>query len=453
MKEEILMKTRVKIVLPAVLCVFILLGAGVSSALAANAIFDVSKMSDMSDFDANKWANPSGDTIKIGLMDPFSGPGAGNGEIYFLVATWVAHDLNKRGGIKVDGKMKKIELIKGDTLTQPAKTKKEAERLCLEEKVDALHGTTGSHISVVIQSVAEKYKKIYVNTHALSDVLMNGKNFNRYTFRTLQKAEVHGAALGYFYKHRWEKKFYILCQDYTYGHSMAEGFKAALKKYRPDAEIVGEDYHPLFLKDFAPYLTKIQASGAEVIYSADWMPDGGNMITQARSLGIYLPIANIYMNEPNSLSKVGPRGTEGMVNAYCWMVPDKDDAAKQYTKKWNDQWQKWNKPYNTPLYKWPGGVLGDAAFGLYWLFSVMERAGTTDPEKVIAQWEGDEFETIWGVKKMRACDHETIQDMYVTEYIYPNAYYDDQSSQGFVFRVPAQFATPSVAPDLERCKK
>ena len=55
-----------------------------------------------------------------------------------------------------------------------------------------------------------------------------------------------------------------------------------------------------------------------------------------------------------------------------------------------------------PLYKWPGGVFGDAAFGLYWLFSVMERAGSTDPEKIIAQWEGDEFETIWGVKKMRA---------------------------------------------------
>ena len=219
------MKHHVKIVLPAVLCVLILLGAGVSAAAAANAKFDVSKMSDMSDFDANKWVNPEGDTIKIGLMDPFSGPGAGNGEIYFLVAAWVAHDLNKRGGIMVDGKMKKIELIKGDTLTQPAKTKKEAERLCLEEKVDALHGTTGSHISVVIQTVAKKYKKIYVNTHALSDVLMDGKNFNRYSFRTLQKAEVHGAALGYFYKHRWEKKFYILCQDYTYGHSMAEGIQ------------------------------------------------------------------------------------------------------------------------------------------------------------------------------------------------------------------------------------
>ena len=447
------MRHSVRIFMASLVSLLLLLGAGLPSVMAADATFDVSKMSDMSGFDATKWVNPEGDTIKIGLLDPFSGPGAGNGEIYWLCATWVAHDLNKRGGIKIDGKMKKIELIKGDTQTKPAKTKKEAERLCLEEKVDALHGTTGSHISAVIQTVAKKYKTIYVNTHALSDTLHDGKNFNRYTFRTLQKASVHGMALGYFYKFRWEKKFYVLCQDYLYGHSMADGFKKALKKYRPDAEIVGEDYHPLFLKDFAPYLTKIQASGAEVIYSADWMPDGGNLINQARSLGIYLPIANIYMNEPNSLATVGPQGTNGMVNSYCWMIPYKDDAAKTYTAAWHTQWQKWGKPYNTPLYKWPGGVLGDAAFGLYWLFSVMERAGTTDPEKIISLWEGDEFQTIWGVKKMRPCDHETIQDMYVTEYTFPNAYYDDQSSQGYVFTAPAKFVTPSVAPDLERCKK
>ena len=44
--------------------------------------------------------------------------------------------------------------------------------------------------------------------------------------------------------------------------------KNSLKKYKPDAEIVGEEYHPLFLKDFAPYLTKIQGSGAEVLISA-----------------------------------------------------------------------------------------------------------------------------------------------------------------------------------------
>ena len=43
------------------------------------------------------------------------------------------------------------------------------------------------------------------------------------------------------------------------------------------------------------------------------------------------------------------------------------------------------------------------------------------PEKIIKTWEGDTYQYINGhVKKMRACDHNTIQDLYVTEYVPPN---------------------------------
>ena len=35
-----------------------------------------------------------------------------------------------------------------------------------------------------------------------------------------------GDAMAYFYSKRPEKKFYILCQDYLFGHEMATGFKA-----------------------------------------------------------------------------------------------------------------------------------------------------------------------------------------------------------------------------------
>ncbi len=42
----------------------------------ARAGFDVKQMSDMSDFDPNNPVIPTGDTIKIGVMDIFSGSGA-----------------------------------------------------------------------------------------------------------------------------------------------------------------------------------------------------------------------------------------------------------------------------------------------------------------------------------------------------------------------------------------
>lgn len=78
-----------------------------------------------------------------------------------------------------------------------------------------------------------------------------------------------------------EKKFYILCQNYSYGRDMAQGFKDGLKDFYPEGQIVGEDYHKLFLTDYAPYITKIKASGAEVVWTGDRQPDAGNLLKQS----------------------------------------------------------------------------------------------------------------------------------------------------------------------------
>ena len=55
-----------------------------------------------------------------------------------------------------------------------------------------------------------------------------------------------------------------------------------MKQYYPEAQIVGEDFHKLFLTDYMPYLSKIKASGAEVIFTGDWIPDAANLLKQAR---------------------------------------------------------------------------------------------------------------------------------------------------------------------------
>ena len=67
-------------------------------------------------------------------------------------------------------------------------------------------------------------------------------------------------------------KFYILNQDYVYGHDMATEFKNALAMYKPDAKIVGEDFHELWLKDFAPFLTKVMAAQPQVLFTSIGYP-------------------------------------------------------------------------------------------------------------------------------------------------------------------------------------
>ena len=92
--------------------------------------------------------------------------------------------------------------------------------------------------------------------------------------------------------------------EYAFGHLYGRGVrKKWSERISPGAHgSPGEGGpHRLFLTDFAPYLTKIKASGAEVIFTGDWVPDAANLLKQARQMGVDLPFANVFMDDPNLL--------------------------------------------------------------------------------------------------------------------------------------------------------
>jgi len=434
------------------------------------AAVDIKKMADMSDFDPASWVPPKGDTIKIAYVNAFSGPGSLNGIIHITPIMFAAHDINKRGGILVDGKRRMIEVIPADHQSKPDSCKKICERMVLQEKVHVLMGTSGSNMMKIINEVANKYKVIAVNEGALAEELQDATNFGRYSFMTSPTTEQIGRGMAYYYGQirKKEKKFYILCQDYSFGRGLAEGFKKGLKEYYPGAEIVGEDYHKLFLTDFAPYLTKIKASSAEVIYTGDWVPDASNLLKQARNMGITIPFAHLFFDEPNMLHEVGVEGTNGLVHIDVYDMPqvfkNYPDFVKFY-KAWNNQWKKWKTPpYNSRLFEHGTGGIGLYGQSAYWLFSVIERAGSLDPDKIVKVWEGDVFRYANGkVVKMRSCDHKTIQPLSVTEYVVPAQqkasmtippyyWYDKASAAGPAWVVPASKILPPMDKNLDRCK-
>ena len=437
----------------------------------ARAAFDFKAMGDMSDFDPANPVIPTGDTIKIAVVASFSGPAALVGQIYWASAAWAAHDINKRGGIMVDGKKKLVELIKADHMSKPDQAKKITERMVLQEKVHVLWGTDGSNLQKIINETANKYKVISINTASLSDDLQDATNFSRYAFQSTMSAEQLGRGLAHYYGQikKKEKKFYILNQDYSFGHVLADGFKKGLKEYYPDAQIVGEDYHKLFLTDFAPYLEKIKASGAEVIFTGDWIPDAANLLKQARQMGITLPFAHIFLDEPNFLHEVGVDGTNGLVQISQYGTENpafKTPEQIKYYKTWNDLWKnKWKTPpFNSRLFEHGTGNIGSYIEQTYWLLSVIARAQSTDPEKIIAVWEGDSYRFTNGkVIAMRACDHKAIQDLAILEFVAPDQqkqsfnippyyWYTGTSAGGPTFNIPAKAVLPLMDQNLDRCK-
>lgn len=179
---------------------FLLLSAIYSNAaMVPKAKFEVNKMGDMSDFDPNNPVIPTGDTIKIAVVGSFSGPAAAIGELYFLNTQWAAHDINKRGGIMVNGKKKLVEVFKADHGGNPANAKKACERMVLQEGVKFLVGADGSHIVKVMNQTADKYKVIAMNFTSLSDELQDATNFSRYAFMPWWQTSQVGKAFAYFY--------------------------------------------------------------------------------------------------------------------------------------------------------------------------------------------------------------------------------------------------------------
>jgi len=433
------------------------------------ASFDINRMSDMSDFDPGTWVSPKGDTIKIAYVNAFSGPAAINGYIHYTGIMFAVADINKRGGLFVDGKKKMVELIQADHMSKPDMCKKVCERLVLQDKVHVLMGTSGSNLMKIINEVANKYKIISVDEGAPSDEMQDATNFGRYAFMTTLSTEQVGRGLAYYYGQirKKEKKFYILCQDYSFGRGLSEGFKKGLQEYYPEAQLVGEDHHKLFLTDYAPYLEKIKASGAEVVYTGDWPPDSGNLLKQARQMGIKLPFANLYINIASELHDIGVEGTKGLVNidSHDNFPAFKHPGYAKFYKSWNSAWAKWKTaPYNSRIFEHDMGPVGQYTLAGYWLLSVIERAQSTDPEKIIKTWEGDTYQYVNGrIIKMRVCDHKAIQGYRVAEFVPPAEqkvsmnmppYYWQKgaSSVGPSWDIPAEKVLPWMDQKLDRCK-
>jgi branched-chain amino acid transport system substrate-binding protein len=419
---------------------------------------------DLSKYDPNNQTlATSGDTIKIAMWDQVSGVNAYLGQAYSAILGFVAQDINSQGGIRVDGKMKKIQFLLADTQGRPDPAKRAAEKAILQDKVNVFAGVAGTHLAKAGQAVAKEHKTIFMNVSAYSDELMDLPDWNEYVFRTCGTSATVGKSLAIYYEKRPETKFYILAQDYVWGHSSCAAFKKALKESKPKAQIVGEEYFPVYTKDFAPYLEKVRASGAEVIVQMAWGADNENLIKQSRQLGLksslnpeyYIPMASPFLDDTRPLEVIGGPAGRGLVLCGDFQLDRRVPNMKKLCDIWNNLWKTWKAPYNTRLYQWPNGGWYRNLNSYYWYFQVLQKAGSTDPKKVIAAWEGDTFDAFGWKHYMRPADHQVIADRPIMEMVFPNTWDNpDNAMPGDPTWIPALKCFPTFDKKLEgRVKK
>jgi branched-chain amino acid transport system substrate-binding protein len=337
------------------------------------------------------------DTVNIVVLDPISGTMKDVGDRTVWGVQFAVDETNAAGGLLG----KQIKLISEDTQMKPDVAARKAIRAIMEDKAQFILHNTSSAVAQALMDVAEKNKVIYLDLGAEADYL-TGKNFTRYMFRTCFTTGNRARAYAEFFKTKPWRKFYLMNQDYAFGHAVADDFKKMITNEIPDAKIVGEDYAPIGQKDFAPYISKILASGAEIIFTGNYGADLANLIVQGAQMGIKLPVryATYFLDDDVQLPQTGQAAVGSFVNS-TYLPTINTPQNKAFVERWHKKFKDTNHPY-------PASNLGYPYNGAMFLFAAIKKAKSSDAEAVIKAFEGMEYAGLVGKQIMRACDHQIV---------------------------------------------
>ncbi len=148
----------------------------------------------------------------------------------------------------------------------------------------------------------------------------------------------------------------IINPDYAFGHDAANIFKAALKTFKPDVEVVAELFPKLGSATFQTEISRLTAARPDVIFSNLWGGDLENFIRQASPRGLFRSSQMIFALGESSLQNVNmPEGViVGVLGDGWWLSPDA--TANPEMKKFADAYH--------------------AKFGSYPVFPAMKMANS-----------------------------------------------------------------------------
>jgi branched-chain amino acid transport system substrate-binding protein len=310
-------------------------------------------------------------------------------------------EINGKGGLWGG----RLEIIFRDDGGTPTDAVRVAEELLTREGVAFLAGTFLSNVGLAVADFANQKKTLFIATEPLTDAITMGAG-NRYTFRIRPSTYMQTKMLVEAVKGRGVKKWGIVAPNYEYGQSAAANFRKLIKAATPQAEIVGEQF---------PALGKIDA-GATVAALENLKPDGlfnvlfgadlTTFVREGNTRGLFekRSVASLLTGEPEYLLPLGEETPEGwIVTGYPWdqiTQPAHKAFVEAYRAKFGD----------TPRL---GSLLGYCVG--YMLRDLLEKAHSTDTEKLIAALAGFKFSSVAGPVVMRALDHQSTMGAWVGE--------------------------------------
>ena len=351
--------------------------------------------------------------VKIAYIDPLSGGAATIGEHGLKHLQYLVETINAKGGV-IGGQ--KLEAVAYDNKGSPQESLVQVQK-AIDAGVRFITQGNGSGAAIAISEFVAKYNErnpgkevLYFNYAAVDPALTNEK-CSYWHFRWDANSDIKMAALTNFMTDKKEiKKVYVIGQDYSFGHAVRNAANAMIKQKRPDIQIVGDELHPLLkITDFAPYVAKIKASGADSVITGNWGNDMSLLLKAAADAGLQVNWYTYYAGGaggPTAIKQTGLDHRVFQISEWHTNVPapEMEAFADAFLKKYGGASQQgwWYLRMKNQM-----EMFADA----------LNKAKSADPKKVATVLADMKYKNALGAEVfMRPSDHSLFQDMYISSF-------------------------------------
>jgi branched-chain amino acid transport system substrate-binding protein len=350
--------------------------------------------------------------IRIAMIEGMSGPFANAGAAVERNLRFGVERVNAEGGVKLSDGAHPLQLVVLD-----GKGSTEASLTQLRAAIDnqigfVMQGNSSAVAAALIDAINKQnarepdHRVLFLN-YSADDPALTNASCSFWHFRFDAHAGMRMDALAdAIQRDRSVKKVYLLDQDYSFGHDVSREARRALTERRPDIAIVGDEFHPIGqVKDFAPYIAKIRASGADAVVTGNWGNDLTLLVKAAREQGFDRKFYTFYGNSLGAPAALGDAGVKRVIAVADWHPNAGGAASDAYYEAFRARFPAPADDY----------LVLRMPIMIEMLARAMQQAGSAEPGAVAHALEGMKFDNGFHASEMRAADHQLLQPLYVME--------------------------------------
>ena len=354
------------------------------------------------------------DTIKVGVLHSLSGTMAISETVLKDTVLMAIDEINAKGGVLG----KKLEPVVVDPASNWPLFAEKAKQLISQDKVAV---TFGCWTSVSRKSVLPVYEEL--NGLLFYPVQYEGEELSKNVFYTGAAPNQQAIpAVEYLMSKDGggAKRFVLLGTDYVYPRTTNKILRAFLKsKGVAEADIM-EEYTPFGHSDYQTIIAKIKKFSAEGKKTAVISTiNGDSNVPFYKELGNQglkatdVPVVAFSVGE-EELRGVDTKPLVGHLAAWNYFMSLKNPENSAFTKKWADYAKAKKLPgADKPLTNDP---MEATYIGVYMWKQAVEKAKSTDTDKVIAAMAGQTFKAPSGfMAKMDEKNHHLHKPVFIGE--------------------------------------